>query len=297
MEHFVERRSCPGCDVEAYAVLRRAAFTAPEVWDFLERYYAGRVKPADLAGAAFEVRRCEACGLLWQAWILDADGARRLYEEWICARESLAKKTDADIALYEGYAAEAALIARRIGRRPGEIRVLDFGMGWGAWCRMAMAHGYDVAGFEVSPQRCAYARQRGVRVIESLDALERYDYIHCNQTLEHVPDPAETLARLAAALAPRGVVRLSVPDGRGMEEALAAPGWRAAKDALHPLEHVNCFTPDALEALAERVGLVDAPEPAPPVTGVRALRRRVRAVLLPKKRLSRGTTRCFTRSD
>ena len=297
MEHFVERRSCPACDVEAYAVLRRVPFTAPEVWDFLESYYAGRVKPGDLAGAHFEVRRCEACGLLWQAWCLDAEGSRRLYEEWICARESLAKKTDADIALFTSYAAEVSEIARRIGRRPGRIRVLDFGMGWGAWCRMAMAHGYDVAGFEVSPQRCAYARQHGVRVLESLTALEQYDYIHCNQTLEHVPDPAETLARLAAALAPGGQVRVSVPDGRGMEQALAAPGWRAAKDALHPLEHVNCFTPDSLAALAERVGLVDAPDPAPAPTPLRALRRRARALLLPGRRPARGTTRYFARSD
>ena len=47
-----------------------------------------------------------------------------------------------------------------------------------------------------------------------------------------------------------------------MEQQLAAPGWRAGKDALHPLEHLNCFTGSTLARLAARVGLAAAPEPA-----------------------------------
>jgi hypothetical protein len=161
VEHFVERRSCPGCDVEAYAVLRRAPFTASEVWDFLERYYAGRVKPADLAGAVFEVRRCEACGLLWQAWHLDAEGSRRLYEEWICARGSLAKKTDADVALYDIRPRSVDRAPRRTPLAGSACSTSWAGAPGAAWRWPTAA----TSRASVSPRRCAYARQRGVRVM------------------------------------------------------------------------------------------------------------------------------------
>jgi SAM-dependent methyltransferase len=280
------------CAATAHETLRSAALTAPEVWDFLDRYYAGRITRADVANALFEVRRCTACGFLWQAYHLDAAGTLRLYEEWISPEESLAKKTRADVELYEGYAGEILAIAHRLGRKPCEISVLDFGMGWGAWCGVAQAFGYRVTGFELSPRRCDYARERGIAVVESLGALAHYDFINCHHTLEHLCDPAPALACLAAALEPGGLLRISVPDGADMERTLRAPGWRAAKDALHPLEHLNCFTGDTLALLAARAGLSAVPDPEPESTRARALARRLRAWLRPRPR---GTTQCFTR--
>lgn len=292
MAGFVLRRVCPICQEGESSVLRSLPFTAPEVWEFLERYYAGRIARADVAGALYEIRRCGKCGFLWQAYHLDGDGMQRLYEEWISAEESLAKKTRGDASLFDGYAREASAISRRLGRKPCELRVLDFGMGWGAWCRMAQAYGYSVAGFELSQRRQQNARAWGIRVIDSLESLERYDFVNCHQTLEHVPDPLATLAYLVEALEPGGLLRVSVPDGVGMEQQLAAPGWRAGKDALHPLEHLNCFTGSTLARLAARVGLSVAPEPPPA--------RRLRTALFGARRPASselvGTTHCFARA-
>jgi len=289
---FVLRRACPVCEQQEHTVLRSLPFTAPEVWDFLAGYYAGRIVRADLEGSLYEIRRYAACGFLWQAYHLDTDGMQRLYEEWISAEESLAKKTRADLGLFDGYARETSSIARRLGRKPCELRVLDFGMGWGAWCRMAQAYGYQVAGFELSQRRQQHARAWGIRVIDSLASLERYDYINCHHALEHVPDPLATLARLVGALAPGGLLRLSVPDGLGMERQLAEPDWRAAKDPLHPLEHLNCFTGDTLARLAARAGLAAAPE-RPAARGLRGL---VLGALRAPRGGLQGTTHCFARA-
>jgi 2-polyprenyl-3-methyl-5-hydroxy-6-metoxy-1,4-benzoquinol methylase len=293
---FSERRACPVCAERSHEVLRSAAWNAPEVWGFLERYYAGRIAPGDLEGGLFEVRRCRACGFLWQAFHLDPEGMQALYERWISPEESLAKKTRADVSFYDGYAREISAIARRLGRTPCELSLLDFGMGWGAWCRMAQAYGYRVAGFELSQRRRAHAQAWGVRVIDSLATPERFDYINCHHALEHVPDPFETLAQLVAVLAPGGLVRLSVPDGRGMEQRLREPAWRAEKDALHPLEHLNCFTSDTLARLTARAGLRPAPEPAAASRGLRALARRAVAALRPQPLGLVGTTHCFARA-
>jgi SAM-dependent methyltransferase len=289
---FVLRRACPVCEQREHTVLRSLPFTAPEVWDFLERYYAGRIARDDLAGALYEIRCCAACGFLWQAYHLDADGMQRLYEEWIGAEESLSKKTLADVSLFEGYAREASSIAHRLGRKPCELNVLDFGMGWGAWCRMAQAYGYTVSGFELSQRRRQHARAWSIRVIDSLESLERYDYISCQHTLEHVPDPLATLTRLVGSLAPGGLLRLSVPDGLGMKRQLAEPGWRAAKDPLHPLEHLNCFTGDTLGRLAARAGLAAAPE-RPAARGLRGL---VLGALRAPRGGLQGTSHCFARA-
>jgi SAM-dependent methyltransferase len=293
---FVERRACPVCGELSHEVLRSTAFSAPEIWEFLTRYYAGRITPGDLAGGLYEVRRCHACRFLWQAYHLDENGMDVLYEQWISPEESLAKKTRADVSLYDGYAHEISAIARRLGRKPCQLSLLDFGMGWGAWCRMAQAYGYRVAGCELSQRRREHARAWGVRVIDSLAGLERFDYINCHHALEHVPDPHATLAQLVAALAPGGLLRLSVPDGRGMEERLREPAWHAEKDALHPLEHLNCFTSDTIARLAARVGLNPAPEPVLATLGLRAFARRAVAALRPAPTELVGTSHCFARA-
>lgn len=294
MQRFVLRSACPVCGASEHAVLRQHRFTAPEVWEFLASYYEGRIRKEDLGDALYEIWRCTACGFLWQAHHLDAQGMQKLYEDWISASASLAKKARADVWLFDAYAREASEIARRLARRPDQIRVLDFGMGWGAWCRMAQAYGYDVAGFELSQRRCDHARAQGIRVIDSLEALGRYDFVNCHHALEHVPDPLATLRRLVEALEPGGFLRISVPDGRGMEQKVADPAWRAAKDALHPLEHLNCFTGDTLLRLAAQAGLAAAEEPSAPAR--RALLRRVARALRPPRRATPGTTRYFARA-
>jgi 2-polyprenyl-3-methyl-5-hydroxy-6-metoxy-1,4-benzoquinol methylase len=293
VERFLERRACPLCGAAHHDVLHSAPYGAPQVFEFIASYYGGRIARADVDGALFEVRRCAKCGFLWQAYHLDAAGSTRLYEEWISPEESLAKKTRADVTLYEGYAREAAAIAQRLRRKPADVSVLDFGMGWGAWCRVAQAFGYRVTGFEPSQRRRDHARAHGIAAIAAIEALGHYDFVNCHQVLEHVPDPLATLARLAAALAPGGQVRISVPDGHGVEAALRSPAWRAAKDALHPLEHINCFTGRTLHELAARAGLRPAPDPAPARSRPRELARRMRASL---RQEPRGTTGYFARA-
>ncbi|HEY5657397.1 MAG TPA: class I SAM-dependent methyltransferase, partial [Myxococcota bacterium] len=299
MESFVERRTCEVCGALDAATLCSAPFTDPRVWDFLQQYYAGKIAPADVGDARYEVRRCNACGFLWQAYVLDARGMGRLYEDWIGAEHSLAKKTRADAALFERYAAEAAAISTLLGRPPHEIRVLDFGMGWGFWCRMAAAFGYDVEGFEASEARRAYARGMGVRVVDALGDRPRYDFVHCHHALEHIASPYDTLAALARVLTPGGVIGISVPDGRGVAERLRRPDWRAAKDALHPLEHVNCFEAHTLLSLCRRAGLEPVPAAAarraPPQPRSRLARcvRTLRAVRRPREPFGSGTSRYF----
>ncbi len=253
---FAARGACPVCAATDARLLCELEYADRPLAAFIEDFYEGRVPAAALAGASYRVVACGRCELVYQDPILDAAGMHALYEEWIDPAASLGKKQNASRKLFAKYAARVQTLARLIARPPGEVRVLDYGMGWGYWARMAAAHGYAVEGFEPSPARRAHARALGVATIDRLpEAGPRYDFILASQVLEHVPDPRACLADLAARLAPDGILHLRVPDGRGVAARLARYGWSPDLDAIHPLEHINCFTRASLLFAAGEVGL------------------------------------------
>jgi hypothetical protein len=60
---------------------------------------------------------------------------------------------------------------------------------------------------------------------------------------------------LVHSLVDGGVIRISVPDGRRVERKVKCSSWKAAKDAAHPLEHINIFTHRSLRKLGQVVDL------------------------------------------
>ncbi len=253
---FETRGACPVCAAAAARTLCELDYADRRLAAFIDDFYAGRVPAAVLAGARYRVLACGRCGLVYQDPILNDDGMRALYDEWIDTAASLAKKQRAPRTLFAKYAGQILTLGRLIPGPPGEVRVLDYGMGWGYWARMAAAHGYAVEGFEPSSSRRAHARELGVAVLDRLPPAEpRYAFILASQVLEHVPDPRSCLADLAARLAPDGILHLRVPDGRGVAARLSHQGWSPDLDAIHPLEHINCFTRDSLLFAARDAGL------------------------------------------
>lgn len=254
---FLPRKACPVCGNGNVETLCQLDFGDPRLAGFIETFYAGRVPLEQLAETPYRVRACPRCALLYQDPVLDNDGMRELYERWVDPEPSLRKKQNAGGKLYRRYAGQVQTIARLFAeRRPGEVRVLDYGMGWGYWCRMAQAHGFDVSGFELSALRRAHAVELGLRVIEELPGQGgAFDFILASQVFEHLPDPLSSLRELVENLAPGGVIHLRVPDGSGVESWLRQRDWSPRLDAIHPLEHVNCFSRKTLLQLATAAGL------------------------------------------
>lgn len=256
-KNFVYRPSCELCGSDEKVILFSKEFIDPLVWNFLESYYGRRVAKDDLEGAKYEIAKCSDCGFIWQAHILNKEMMKKLYSTWILPEQSLLKKESADIALFTGYAREAQNIFFLLSKKCFEISVLDFGMGWGYWCQMAKAFGYSVSGFEISKERIEFARKNGIDVIENLDdaATRKFDFINAEQVFEHIANPLSTLKTLASSLNKKGVIRISVPNGRDIERKISKPGWKVSKNSIHPLEHINCFTHKTLIKFGEAAGL------------------------------------------
>ncbi len=252
---FVHRDRCALCGGAENVTLLSRAFTDPPIWGFLETYYEGRIPRETLGDDLYEIVKCSRCAFIWQAYILNDRWMAELYDRWIGSEDSLQKRVDGGIGR---YARQMGVIAALFPRKAApEIHVLDFGMGWGFWCLAAKARGFQVVGLELSEERLRFAREQGIESWRTLsdNPTANFDFINAEQVFEHIPQPRETLTALAARLNPGGVVRIAVPDGAGMEHRLARQDWQAAKDALHPLEHINCFTRQTLTALGQAAGL------------------------------------------
>ena len=110
-----------------------------------------------------------------------------------------------------------AYIARRSGGLEGK-RVVDVGCGGGILAEAMARAGATVVGIDLSSKALGVARlhrlESGVEIdyrltgAETLAAEEpgAYDIVTCMELLEHVPDPASTIAACATLVKPDGLV-------------------------------------------------------------------------------------------
>ena len=214
------------------------------------------------SSSSYRVLVCESCDFIYQDPILDDEGMRSLYQDWVDDARSLQKKQAATAKLFRQYAGQIQTLLQMLQRPPQQLRVLEYGMGWGYWSRMAQAHGLEVTGYELSATRSEHARAMGLQVIDCLpSAGTQFDCIYANQVFEHLPAPLSSLRQLSDLLAPDGLVFIRVPDGRGIVDFVMQRGWSPELDAIHPLEHINCFTRKTLIELGAGAGLRPASPP------------------------------------
>jgi 2-polyprenyl-3-methyl-5-hydroxy-6-metoxy-1,4-benzoquinol methylase len=262
VDHFVERQRCPICDGSAEHIVQ-LSFTEPPLRRYLEDFYSpqGGVEFKFLEATSYVLDRCSKCDLIYQRNVPDQFLLHKLYEEWIDPRKVWETyDRDRELDYYRDMAKEVETMIRLVGKsRP---KVLDFGMGWGRWCRMAQAFECDAFGCELSEARIQHAQSLGVKVVD-MHAAEfgEFDFVNAEQVFEHLGEPLEILKRLREALKSDGVLRISVPNGNDIRRRLRRMDWSAAKgsrwslNAISPLEHLNCFNNKSLRTLIERAGL------------------------------------------
>jgi SAM-dependent methyltransferase len=288
---LIERPRCPVCGSAPGRTLYRAAFDEPPIRDYLFRTYPGLREPdlSLLTGGELVLDECSACMLVWQRFAPSEPLLELIYETWAADDGGLGRQDNLDY--HRSIAEEVLLVLELAGRPPSEVAVLDFGMGWGRWARMAAAFGCRAFGVEPATPQAEYARNHGVTVV-ALDELPdaTFDFVNCEQVFEHLVDPRETMMRLARSLAPNGWMKINVPEGRDIAERLRAPDWSAGRRtagslvAVAPLEHLNCFNKQALDTLGAQGGLR---EDRPEMSAVYA----ATIGLWPPRRLARGLVR------
>lgn len=219
---------------------------------------------------------CRGCRLR-RLWPLPSEEElRRLYGREEYYTVDLAELHD---DLKAGYDPEKPII--RLYRRhldalmaavPPPARLLEIGCARGVFLDLARQAGYRTAGVEINAYAAAYARERfGLEVVSSdindYSAPAKFDVVAAFDVIEHVPDPAGFLRRVAALLRPGGSAIIGTPDSSSFLYILAEKLARWTGGRWHyPLlrffgrgvEHLSIFNRQNLERLAAACGLETA---------------------------------------
>jgi SAM-dependent methyltransferase len=130
-------------------------------------------------------------------------------------------------------------------------RWLDFGCGNGGLVRyLDREVGCDVVGWDEGAI-VDVARDRGIRIVEDaeLGALGPFDVITAVEVLEHVPDPAQTIERIAELLAPGGLFFYTTGNAQRFRERLSTWSY------VIPEIHISFYEPRTMRHLLAGAGL------------------------------------------
>lgn len=247
------RITCPVCGANKKRTIFSIKYGVEEISSYLKVYYNNRIDVSQFSEEFYEISNCLVCDFLWQKNVVSDNCLGELYSKWISASDSAAKKKRMSISMYQRYSREVESISKLLKiKYPCDIKVMDFGMGWGIWSSLAKSYGYDVCGYEVADDKIALAKSNNINVINNLDELadDSLDFINVEQVLEHINSPLELLGVLVSKMKKGGIIHVSVPNGRKIKKQLIKNGWNSKMNAVHPLEHINCFTNNTLCKLA-----------------------------------------------
>lgn len=261
--YFVRRQVCPACESEKYRRIYSCQFTKSPIKEYLESFYPpqGRIEFEYLGDSEFILNECNNCGLLYQEEIPNSFLTKKIYEEWINPVKSYEVQQNTIIDDYLLYSQEILMLIAYFKIIPKQCKVLDFGMGWGIWCKIAKAIGCDSYGTELSESRIEHVKSHGIKVISWKD-LPNHDFhfINTEQVFEHIAEPLDMMSYLKNILRPGGLLKISVPNGAGIKRRLKISDWAAPKGSRNslnpvaPLEHINCFTYRSIITMAKKAG-------------------------------------------
>lgn len=209
----------------------------------------------------YDTRRCTRCGLHWLSPRPTADGYDALYSYDVYFEGPETVESYARVAALRRWSFHRRLIRLEGHLDRGRLRILDVGAATGEFVVAALRRGHRAVGLEPSAGARREARRRhGVEMLagaHDLDPGERFDVVHLNHVLEHLPDPLETLRRLGRQLAPGGSLLVEVPQqlGNDVDRLKALLGRDERRFDAYSLHHTYFFTAATLAETVRRADL------------------------------------------
>jgi SAM-dependent methyltransferase len=209
-----------------------------------------------------DILECHPCGFRHAVPLPDPAALEQAYRETYYAEEkpTFLNHAGEDQAWAELAQTDRLEIFERL-LEPSRRRLLDIGSGPGFFLKTAQTRGWNVTGIEPSRQAAAHARGLGVNIVEgffnaeSAAALGRFDVVHMNNVLEHIPDPIALVSLARDLLDPGGVVCINVPNDFSPFQLAARAAQNSREWWLAPPHHLNYFDFASLTGLVERLGM------------------------------------------
>jgi SAM-dependent methyltransferase len=195
-----------------------------------------------------DLRRCHAC-----KFVFAARPPNIVYDAAYFAAEGVDTQADEEAA----YRVEERLAAIARDAPPGQSRrLLDIGIGDGRLLSVAERLGYETAGLDVSDDAVRLARGRyrlraelSVAPLASAFPGHRFDIIHMNEVIEHIPNPMELLEWCRAHITDGGLLVIQTGNVDSVASRLLGSRW----DYLRPV-HCSYFSPGSLDFALKAAG-------------------------------------------
>jgi SAM-dependent methyltransferase len=163
---------------------------------------------------------------------------------------------------YSDYLGSEPVLRREFARSVAFVRkyrnggrLLELGCAYGFFLMEAARH-FEVTGLELAQTAVDHCRDRGLDVIHgaadaaNLQKVGHVDVIVLLDVIEHLPDPARTLALCHRQLNPGGIVVITTGDFGSLTARLAGARWRL----MTPPQHLWFFTRDSMRGMARTLG-------------------------------------------
>ena len=245
---FTSRDRCLGCLSTALETLSTGRFDEEPLRGFIAADPWGEDPLPYLDGLSWEYVRCRDCALTFQRKVLSPEWAEVKFSRWITAQaiNDFAAKSSPKERMERGvHFTKHALQLERLGA----VKILDFGCGDGEFIEQCRLYGLDAVGVDRSTAR--QEKNRGT-IYPGLEELAhgQFHAVTLFEVLEHLEHPRPTLESLARVLRPGGILVLETPDTTGVTGIKSFHDYQM----IHPLDHINGFTPKTLREFAERLG-------------------------------------------
>jgi 2-polyprenyl-3-methyl-5-hydroxy-6-metoxy-1,4-benzoquinol methylase len=272
---FRDRKLCPICGTENFNVYLDLPYGEGKVGDFLYTYYkleqlmTRQTFQKRFSDARYRLAECNEFSCAFQIAVPDTSLAAEIYGTWVDFNNA-SENALLDLDLYSSQHcySEALKICNLVqvagtGKRLGEQKILDFGMGHGSFALALKACFVQTYGFDFAEDRQQHGASLGIKMVkgEEISKQGGFDFINTEQVFEHLPNPLDTAKVLASALLPGGILKISVPYSRSMESHDFQIDWSASRYArqsptpLHPIEHLQYYRRPSLLNMAARLGL------------------------------------------
>lgn len=245
-----ERIKCPLCEEHNQESLFAINYSDDKVKEYLLSAYAKL--PQFREKAMFELIKCPSCKFMYQKYIPSFESMHILYSDLISSEKSFAKSQTSSKKQSSLNDARFAVALKS----DSYARFLDFGAGWGGWSLQASEFRKNIYAFEISPSRINYLRKNAkIKVIDSTQHVDKFDYINLCQVLEHVEDPIGLLLHLKSILNIGGIIHISTPNSSFAPLPEIPYSFVLQKGPFQPLEHINSFDFKTLKFAANQAGL------------------------------------------
>ena len=214
----------------------------------------------------YPIVKCRLCEMIYSLYHLDDKREKIVYERIIDTEISKMKVLTLGRRIADGRKWLKLLsLIDDSKQETVNLKVIDFGCGWGNLLLVAKGPGVLAIGFDVTSWKVAWAREQGITICESEKELMGYapfDIGIMTSVLEHLREPKKAIDTFTSLLKPGGYCLITC-----IIHFAAHPfSWKELKKKvlrglpipkeINPWEHLNYFTPETLIKFLTSFGFV-----------------------------------------